>query len=153
MPRSALSMSAASVEFTHQLIQAIAASGFFVLADADHSMLALYQALRSVALPVRLGARSILISLPDAALIASSWLVLEACMAAFPTTTALWSSGLADGPCPSSLICWAVPMALAFSNLTIISNHASASATSNPRPSGVNSSLPFCRSQVPNMRV
>ena len=72
-------------------------------------------------------------------------------MAAFPTTTALWSSGLADGPWPSSLICWAVPMAFAFSNLTIISNHASASATSNPGPSGVNSSLPFWRSQVPNM--
>src|SRR5918993_5106255 len=124
MPRSALSMSTASVEFTHQLIQATAASGFFVLADADHSMLALYQAFRSVAWPVRLGARSILISSPDAALIASSWLVLEVCMAAFPTTSALWSSGLADGPRPSSPIRWAGPMAFAFSNLTIISNHA-----------------------------
>ena len=99
------------------------------------------------------GARSILISSPDAALIASSWLVLESPMAAFPTTSALWSSGLADGPSPSSLICWAVPMALAFSNLTIMSNHAWASATSNPRPSGVNSSLPFWRSQVPNRPV
>src|ERR671911_3149553 len=121
MPRSALSILAAAWSLANQLIQATAASGFFVLADADHSMLALYQAFRSVAWPVRLGARSILISSPDAALIASSWLVLEVCMAAFPTTSALWSSGLAEGPCPSSLICWAVPMAFAFSNLTIIS--------------------------------
>ena len=60
----------------YNLIQATAASGFFVRADADHSMLALYQALRSVALPVRLGARSIRIDSPDAALIASSWLEL-----------------------------------------------------------------------------
>src|SRR3712207_6324786 len=72
IPRSALSMFAASGEFTHQLIQATAASGFLVLAEADQSMLALYQALRSVALPVRLGNRRILISLPDAALTASS---------------------------------------------------------------------------------
>ena len=37
-------MPAASGLFAYQLIQAIAASGFLVLADADHSMLALYQA-------------------------------------------------------------------------------------------------------------
>ena len=55
MPRSARSMPAAAGSFANQLIQAIAASGFLVLADADHSMLALYQPLRSVALPARLG--------------------------------------------------------------------------------------------------
>ena len=55
MPRSARSMSAASGEFTNQLIKATAASGFLVLAEADHSIHALYQAFRSVALPVRLG--------------------------------------------------------------------------------------------------
>ena len=59
MPRSALSMLAASWLFANQLIQAIAASGFLVLADADHSMLALYHVFRSVALPVRLGPRRI----------------------------------------------------------------------------------------------
>src|ERR687889_418984 len=64
MPRSALSMSAAPGSFANQLIQAIAASGFLVLADADHSMLALYQAFRSVALPVMLGNRRIFIRSP-----------------------------------------------------------------------------------------
>ena len=41
-------------------------------------------------------------------------------MAAVPSTTALWSSGLAA----SSLICSGVPMALAFWNLTIMSYQA-----------------------------
>src|SRR5215211_2723440 len=72
IPRSALSISAAAWSFANQLIQAMAASGFLVLADADHSMLALYQALRSVALPARLGARSSLSDSPEAALSASS---------------------------------------------------------------------------------
>ena len=72
MPRSALSMSAAAWSFANQLIQATAASGFLVLADADHSMLALYQVFRSVALPVRLGPRSISISSPPAALLIAS---------------------------------------------------------------------------------
>src|SRR5215510_9564032 len=76
MPRSARSMFAASVEFANQSIQAIAASGFLVLADADHSMLALYQVLRSVALPARLGPRSIFSCCCAAALTASSWLEL-----------------------------------------------------------------------------
>src|SRR4029453_5553241 len=57
MPRSARSMFAASGLFANQLVQAIAASGFLVLLDADHSMLALYQVLRSVALPASLGPR------------------------------------------------------------------------------------------------
>src|SRR5215216_2606979 len=72
MPRSALSMLAAAGSFANQLTQATAASGFLVLADADHSMLALYQVFRSVALPVRLGPRSISIRYlpPAAALIA-----------------------------------------------------------------------------------
>src|SRR5215210_1371350 len=72
MPRSALSISAAAGSLANQLIQAIAASGFLVLADADHSMLALYQVFRSVALPVMLGPRSIFISFWEAALTASS---------------------------------------------------------------------------------
>src|SRR6478609_4126762 len=78
LPRSARSMSTASVEFTHQLMKLAAASGFLVLLDADHSMLALYHALRSVALPVWLGSRSNFIAVPPAAApMASSWLVLE----------------------------------------------------------------------------
>src|SRR4029450_8144212 len=72
MPRSARSMFAASGVFANQLIQAIAASGFLVLADADQSALALYQVLRSVALPARLGPRSIFSCSPAAALTASS---------------------------------------------------------------------------------
>src|SRR5215210_3243663 len=72
MPRSALSMSAASGLFANQVIQAIAASGFLVLADADQSMLALYQVFRSVALPVMLGPRNIFISSPPAAALTPS---------------------------------------------------------------------------------
>src|SRR5918994_3246429 len=72
MPRSALSMLAAAWSFANQLIQATAASGFWVLADADHSMLALYQVFRSVALPVRLGPRSIAISSPPVASLAAA---------------------------------------------------------------------------------
>src|SRR3954471_13401563 len=55
MPRSARLMLLHSGEFTHQLIIATACSGYFVRLDADHSIDALYQAFRSVALPVRLG--------------------------------------------------------------------------------------------------
>src|SRR5919107_80449 len=51
-PRSARLMLAHSGEFTHQLISLTTSSGSFVRADADHSMDALYQAFRSVALPV-----------------------------------------------------------------------------------------------------
>src|SRR5690349_7576641 len=76
MPRSARSMLAAAGEFTHQLIQAAAASGFLVLLEADHNMLALYQALRSVALPVMLGYRSIVTGATATALTASSWFEL-----------------------------------------------------------------------------
>src|SRR5215207_4335414 len=72
IPRSALSMSAAAGSLANQLIHATAASGFLVLADADHNMLALYQVLRSVALPVRLGPRSIFISSPPAAALTAS---------------------------------------------------------------------------------
>src|SRR4029453_8493732 len=72
MPRSARSMPAAAGSFANQLIQAVAAFGFLVLAEADHSMLALYQPLRSVALPARLGGRSISIFFPAALLTASS---------------------------------------------------------------------------------
>src|SRR5687768_1498964 len=72
IPRSAFSMLPASGEFAYQLIQATTASGFLVLADADHSMLALYQVFRSVALPVMLGPRSISISSPPAALLTAS---------------------------------------------------------------------------------
>ena len=84
MPRSALSMSAAAWSFANQLIQAIAASGFLVLADADHSMLALYQVLRSVALPVRLGPRSISIFSPAASLTASQLIGVVALHGGFP---------------------------------------------------------------------
>src|ERR671913_1668448 len=94
MPRSALSILAAAWSLANQLIQATAASGFLVLADADHSMLALYQVFRSVALPARLGPRSIAISSSEAALTASSWLEFMYCMAARPVTIAFWSSGL-----------------------------------------------------------
>ena len=69
-------MAAHSGEFTHQSMNATTASGFLVLAEADHSMDALYQALRSVALPVRLGKRSIAISDPAAVVTAGSWLEL-----------------------------------------------------------------------------
>ena len=55
MPRSASMMSAASGELTSQSMKATAASGFLVLAEADHSIDALYQALRSAALPVIVG--------------------------------------------------------------------------------------------------
>src|SRR5829696_6002712 len=72
MPRSALSILAAAWSLANQLIQATAASGFLVLADADHSMLALYQSFRSVALPVRLGNRSIAISSPPVASLAAA---------------------------------------------------------------------------------
>ena len=57
-------MLAASGEFTYQLMNATTASGFLVLAEAENSCDALYQALRSVALPVRLGNRRIAISVP-----------------------------------------------------------------------------------------
>src|SRR6478735_7721014 len=57
-PRSVRLMAAHSGEFTHQSINATTASGFLVLAEADQSIEALYQALRSVAFPVRLGKRS-----------------------------------------------------------------------------------------------
>ena len=75
-PRSARLMAAHSGEFTHQSISATTASGFLVLAEADQSMEALYQALRSVALPVRLGKRSIASSVPAAVVTAGSWLEL-----------------------------------------------------------------------------
>src|SRR5215212_4858803 len=84
MPRSARSMFAASRVFANQLIQAIAASGFLDLLDADHSMLALYHPLRSVALPAKLGGRSISIFCPAALLTASSWLEFWYCMAPLP---------------------------------------------------------------------
>src|SRR5690348_2641342 len=72
IPRSARLMLAHSGEFTHQLIRSTAALGSLVRLDADHSIDALYQAFRSAALPVRLGARTSFISVPDAASIASS---------------------------------------------------------------------------------
>src|SRR4051794_20479447 len=72
MPRSARSMFAASGEFANQLIQAVAASGFLLLLDADHNMLSLYQVLRSVALPARLGPRSIFSTSPPAAALTAS---------------------------------------------------------------------------------
>src|SRR4051794_11041955 len=150
MPRSALSMAWASVVLTHQLIQATAASAFFVFAEADHSMLALYQALRSAALPVRLGSRSSFISVPPAAAsMASSWLELDRYRAALPSANALWARGLAELPLPSWLICWTSPRAPAFWYFTIDSSQPCASVSSKPRPLSVNSSLPFCRSQVP----
>src|SRR5919199_3436902 len=53
-PRSARLMLAHSGEFTHQLISFTTSSGCLVLLEADHSIDALYQAFRSVALPVML---------------------------------------------------------------------------------------------------
>ena len=95
-----------SGEFTHQLIQATAASGFLVLADADHSMRRLVPGLPVGGLagqareaqhlhlfPRRRPDRS-----PAGWSCRTAWRRSRA-------TTALWSSGLADGPCPSSLIC------------------------------------------------
>ena len=73
MPRSARLMLAHSGEFTHQLINAddgLRDSSSWL--DADHSIDALYQAFRSVALPVRLGKRRTVISPPDALLTAST---------------------------------------------------------------------------------
>src|SRR3954451_3940905 len=66
-------------------------------------------------------------------------------MAALPTTTALWSSGLVD----SSLISWGDAMALAFWYLTMRSNHSWASEASKARPWSLNSSLPFWRRNAP----
>src|SRR4051794_21725526 len=152
MPRSALSMPAASVVFTHQLTQATAASGFLVFDETDQSMLALYQALRSAALPVLLGRRSSFIcALPATASIASSWLELDRYIAALPTAKALWARGFAELPLPSWLICWTEPRAPSFWYLTIASSQPWASVASNPRPSAVNSSLPCWRSHVPRL--
>src|SRR3569832_1680666 len=80
MPRAARLMLAHSGEFTHQLIISTTCSGYFVRLDADHSIDALYQAFRSVALPVTRGKRSTFISPPDALLSASTWLDHCICM-------------------------------------------------------------------------
>ena len=83
---------------------------------------------------------------PDATLAdARQW---AACIAADPTTTALWSSGLAA----SSLICWGEPIALAFCALTISSNQASASPGSKVTASALNSSRPFWRTNAPKLK-
>src|SRR5690242_18217035 len=73
MPRSARQMSAHSMEFTHQLITATAASGLAELAEADQSIEALYQAFRSAALPERLGKRRIRIVWPEASFTDWTW--------------------------------------------------------------------------------
>src|SRR4051794_2630357 len=57
MPRSPRSIVAASTVFTHQLMKETAVSGSFVRDDTVHSIDALYQAFRSVAVPTRLGKR------------------------------------------------------------------------------------------------
>src|SRR4051794_2838898 len=82
MPRSARFAFAASGEFTIQLMKATAALGSLLRLDAEYSIDALYHALRSVALPARLGNRRTFSSVPAAALTASSWLELEVCIAA-----------------------------------------------------------------------
>lgn len=102
-------MSAHSKEFTHQLITATAASGLDDLAEADHSMDALYQACRSVARPDRLGNRRICIVSPEASLTDWTWLDQYGLMAVVPITRALWSRDLvlsspisdADGSAPA----------------------------------------------------
>src|SRR5688500_15932889 len=66
IPRSARLMFADSGEFTSQLMNFTAASGFLVRADAENNCDALYHAFRSRALPVRLGIRRITRSLPAA---------------------------------------------------------------------------------------
>src|SRR4051812_13285929 len=99
MPRSALSMALASVVLTLQLVQAGAASRFFVFAEAGHSPLPLYQALRWAALAVRLGRRSSFISPPPAAAsMASSWWELGRYSPTLRSANALWARGLAELP-------------------------------------------------------
>ncbi len=91
-------------------MNATTASGFLVLAEADHSIDALYHAFRSAEFPAIVGYRSMLISVPAAAVIASSWLEFDNANAPVPTTIALWSSDFAN----SSVICDGEPIAPAF---------------------------------------